>query len=128
MSIKMKKPNIKGDFTTLSAAIYVIVEASEKSVAQAAPKFMNTPETFFIGDHLRPNDLARNVSIFVNEDDALSSSNSGFVLELFYANMTRADDLFELMPSYGLGHSVSTLKLKKSLNGGDSTKVDLIVS
>lgn len=118
-----------GHFRSIKAPIYVIVEPSTR-IAKQAPEFLNTPSEFFISKGLKANQLITNVSIFVNQDENLSVSNSGFYLELLRKDLfTKADELFELVPYYGTGSLITTLRLKQNLaQVFANSKFDFVVS
>lgn len=95
---------------TANAIIYVVIKRSK--FQKSPPVFMNVPYGFFISENLKPGQLARNVSIVVKEVHDLSLYDSGFSLDLLNKDLTFADDVFEIVPNYGEGLVVSTLKLK----------------
>jgi hypothetical protein len=97
---------------TANAQINVIIQ--RPLVSQSPPSFLNLPYQFIVSENLKPNDLARNVSITVLETDKLSVYNSGFTLELLNSDFSYANDVFEIAPSYGIGLLVSTLRLKQN--------------
>ena len=53
------------------------------------------------------------MSIVTREVHDLSVYDSGFSLDLLNQDLTFADDIFEIVPNYGEGLVVSTLKLKE---------------
>ena len=96
--------------STAKATIYVVIKRSK--FQHFPPEFLHVPYEFSISENLKPNDLARNVTIVVKEPHNLSVYNSGFNLELLNADLSFADDVFEIVPNYGEGLVVSTLKLR----------------
>lgn len=72
------------------------------------------PYEFSIVENLEPNTIAWNVSIFVEEIDKLPIYKLGFNLELLYRNLSISNDIFELVPNYGIGRLVATVKLKSN--------------
>lgn len=122
MTVDFKGLNME---QSISAPIYVVIRPSKE--IREAPKFVNTPSEFFLIKNLNQIDLSRNASVFVNEDDAASLFNSGFHLDLLNPDMTPlSDDLFEVVPNYGLGFLPSTIRIKNQQRAVHQ-KYDLIV-
>lgn len=115
MIITFKKQS-DNNVQTITAPIFVVIRLSK--TIKLAPKFINTPSEFFIFKNLKQKDLSKNASIFVNEDETLLSSyTSGFYLDLLNTDFSLANnELFEIVPNYGLGFLVSTLRVKNSLD------------
>ena len=97
---------------TAAASVYVVIKRSK--FQKSPPEFMHTPYRFYISENIKPGQLARNVTIVVKEVNDLSVYDSGFSLDLLNQDLTFADDIFEIVPNYGEGLVVSTLKLKEN--------------
>ena len=96
-----------------SAQINVVVERPKMAIS--APIFINTPYAFLISENLKGGSVARNVTITVYEPEKLSIYTSGFFLVLLNPDMTVCTDTFELVPNYGEGLLMATLKLKPNM-------------
>ena len=96
-----------------TAQINVVVERPK--MALSAPIFINTPYAFLISENLKGGSVARNVTITVYEPEKLSIYTSGFFLVLLNPDMTVCTDTFELVPSYGEGLLMVTLRLKSNV-------------
>ena len=112
-----------------NSAIYVVIKRSK--FQKSPPKFMNLPYSFFVSENLKPTEAARNVSLVVKELHDSSVYDSGFYLDLLNVDLTFADDTFEIVPNYGVGLVVSTLRLREKArldyeNG--RKRYDLVVS
>ena len=108
--------------------MYVVIQ--QLTQANIVPKFLNTPYVFEISENLAPNAIVRSVKIIVSEDKNLSFSIAGYQLELLNSDFTTINNVFDIVPNFGMGITMSTLKLKTNVNidiENGQTRYDLIV-
>ncbi len=111
------------------ALINVIIKRQQFAVS--APAFLNKSFVFSISENLKPGEVARNVSISVFESDKLSAYTSGFYVDLLNPDLTISNDIFELIPNYGIGFLICSLRLKKTASidyENGKQKYDFIVN
>jgi hypothetical protein len=100
-----------GSEIALTALIDVIIKKPTRSL-DYFPKFSKSAYEFIIDEDIKPNTIARNVSILV-QNEYQTDFSSGFGLELLNIDLTPANtDTFELVPNYGVGFLVASLKVK----------------
>lgn len=111
----------------ISAPIYVVIRPRKEP--KEPPKFVNTPTEFFLFRTIQhANDLTRNATFYVSEDVVTSLFNAGFYVDILNSDMSPlVDDLFEVVPNYGLGFMASALRVKNSNLLANNHKYDLIV-
>jgi hypothetical protein len=94
------------------AIVYVVIK--QIKIARTAPSFMNAPCDFYISESLESGSIARNSTIYVYETDQLPPFASGFYLELYDNDLSKLNEMFELVPNYGQNMLVSSLKLREN--------------
>lgn len=109
ISYTIQSPN---DIYMSTATIQVVIE--RPLMATSPPKFSQPSYQFGISEHLKPNSLARNVEITIYESDQLSVYSSGFFVELLNKDFTSIAGMFEMVPKFGKGTLVASLKLATS--------------
>jgi hypothetical protein len=114
--------------TSLTAQVNVIIKKPARSL-DYFPKFSKLAYEFIINEDIKPNTLARNVSILV-QSDYQTDFSSGFSLELLNSDNTPASgEPFELVPNYGVGFLVASLKVKSALDyEKGNRRYDFVVS
>jgi hypothetical protein len=101
---------------TSTAVIQVIIQ--RPLVASSPPKFSHSSYQFVLSESLEPGSLARDAVVTVYESDELSVYSSGFSIELLSTDLGTPDGVFELVPRYGMGTLVASVRLSRlsSLN------------
>jgi hypothetical protein len=94
------------------ALVNVVIK--HQQFAESAPIFLNKSFVFSISESLKPGEIARNISITVIEPDKQSAYSSGFYVDLLNPDLSLSNDVFELIPNYGIGFLVSSLRLKNT--------------
>lgn len=101
---------------TSTATIQVIIQ--RPLIASSPPKFSHSSYQFVLSESLEPGSLARNAAVTVYESDELSVYSAGFSIELLSTDLGTPDGVFELVPKYGMGTLVASVRLSRlsSLN------------
>lgn len=102
----------------LTAKTNIQVVCRRRQTLIDAPKFLNDSYSFELDENHVPGSMLRQVNIQVDQSHVeLPASQTGFTLELLNAkDSSPAKDLFEIVPNYGEGLLVASLKLKKKTN------------
>ncbi len=96
---------------TASATIHVVIQ--RPLIATVAPKFSQSSYKFLISEKLEPGSLSRAATITVYESEELSVYSSGFSIELLSPDLKASDGAFEILPTYGVGTLMASIKLSK---------------
>jgi hypothetical protein len=99
---------------SITALINVIIDKPRRSL-DYFPKFSRQAYEFMIEENLELNSIARNVSILV-QSEYMTDFSSGFTLELLNKDFSLANDVFELVPKYGIGYLIASIKVKSVLD------------
>jgi hypothetical protein len=103
---------IQNKILVAKAIVYVVIK--QIKIARTAPSFMNAPCDFYISESLESGAIARNSTIYVYENDQLPPFASGFYLELYDNDLSKLNQVFELVPNYGQNLLISNLKLREN--------------
>ena len=105
------------DNKVLTASADLLVVCKQPTHGENAPKFSETQYQFEIEESLEINSIARNVLIEVDDDsNELSLYRAGFNLELLNTNDLSPVNQFEIVPNYGQGLLISSLRLKQKID------------
>lgn len=112
----------------VAARIVVVVKKPTRSL-DFFPKFTKSSYEFEVAESVPLNSIARNVTILIH-NEYLTDFTDGFGVELLNRDLTPAStDIFELVPNYGVGFLLVTLKVKSPLDYEKGIrKFDYVVS
>jgi len=113
MNILFTQELLNKKIRTAKTSVQVVCKRHQ--VIQIAPQFSNNSYEYELDDSVQPGSVLRHVRIQVNQSHVdLPVNQTGFTLELLNSkDSSPANDLFEIVPSYGEGLLVSSLKLKQ---------------
>jgi hypothetical protein len=115
MEIQFVQQFKDGSELALTTLIDVIIKKPARSL-DYFPRFSKSAYEFIIDEDIKPNTIARNVSILV-QNEYQTDFSSGFTLELLNCDLTPVNsDTFELVPNYGVGILVASMKVKSVLD------------
>lgn len=110
----MQMSNSASD-TTISVPIEVIVTKPTRS-SDYFPKFSQPAYRFDIEENFPINKIARHANILINNEYQTDFSE-GFTIDLLNTNLSPAgSEVFELVPSFGIGSLISSLRVKSLLD------------